>query len=79
MGYYKTCPECGAHLDPGERCDCTLHISEHKKSPLPTPAKATGNELQNNAKSVVTQYHHTTNAGMTQEVTIKRRCTAREN
>lgn len=22
---YKTCPDCGAHLDPGERCDC------HKK------------------------------------------------
>ena len=20
--YYKTCPECGAHLAPGERCDC---------------------------------------------------------
>lgn len=20
--YYKTCPKCGAHLDPGERCDC---------------------------------------------------------
>ncbi len=19
---YKTCPECGANLDPGERCDC---------------------------------------------------------
>lgn len=19
---YKTCPECGAHLDPQERCDC---------------------------------------------------------
>lgn len=19
---YKTCPNCGAHLDPGERCDC---------------------------------------------------------
>ena len=19
---YKTCPLCGAHLDPGERCDC---------------------------------------------------------
>lgn len=19
---YKTCPDCGAHLDPGERCDC---------------------------------------------------------
>ena len=22
MGYYKICPLCGAHLDPGERCDC---------------------------------------------------------
>jgi len=22
MSYYKTCPECGSHLDPGERCDC---------------------------------------------------------
>lgn len=22
MGYYRTCPHCGAHLDPGERCDC---------------------------------------------------------
>lgn len=20
--YYRTCPECGAHLDPGEKCDC---------------------------------------------------------
>lgn len=20
--YYKTCPHCGAHLDPGEHCDC---------------------------------------------------------
>ena len=22
MAYYKTCPYCGAALDPGERCDC---------------------------------------------------------
>ena len=20
--YFKVCPNCGAHLDPGERCDC---------------------------------------------------------
>ena len=20
--YYRTCPNCGAALDPGERCDC---------------------------------------------------------
>ena len=24
MGYYRTCPRCGAHLDPGERCDDCL-------------------------------------------------------
>lgn len=22
MNIYKTCPLCGANLDPGERCDC---------------------------------------------------------
>lgn len=20
--YYDICPDCGAHLDPGEKCDC---------------------------------------------------------
>lgn len=22
MAYYHTCPDCGAHLDSGEHCDC---------------------------------------------------------
>lgn len=22
MAFYNTCPKCGAHLDPGEKCDC---------------------------------------------------------
>ena len=22
MSIYKTCPDCGMNLDPGERCDC---------------------------------------------------------
>lgn len=22
MGFFKTCPYCGCHLDPNERCDC---------------------------------------------------------
>lgn len=24
MSFYRTCPHCGAHLDPGESCDCTI-------------------------------------------------------
>ncbi|MBU5625684.1 hypothetical protein KQI82_01880 [Oscillibacter sp. MSJ-2] len=24
MSYYRKCPECGAALDPGEKCDCEL-------------------------------------------------------
>ena len=22
MSYHHVCPNCGSHLDPGERCDC---------------------------------------------------------
>lgn len=22
MSFYRVCPRCGAHLDPGEICDC---------------------------------------------------------
>lgn len=36
MSYYRVCPWCGAHLDPGELCDC-------KKAPPPvtqTPGAA---------------------------------------
>ncbi len=24
MAYYNTCPFCGAHLDPNEKCSCHL-------------------------------------------------------
>lgn len=30
MGY-KTCPYCGAHLDPGETCDCREEDGEERK------------------------------------------------
>lgn len=26
MPYYRTCPYCGANLDPGEHCDCQGEI-----------------------------------------------------
>jgi len=29
--YFNVCPHCGAHLDPGERCDC---LQEKQKSPI---------------------------------------------
>lgn len=29
MAYYWTCPECGANLDHGEKCDC--QNNENKK------------------------------------------------
>ena len=22
MAFFRICPDCGAHLDPGESCDC---------------------------------------------------------
>ncbi len=26
--YYRVCPDCGAHLDPGEKCDCENETKE---------------------------------------------------
>lgn len=26
--YYHTCPHCGAHLDPGESCDCETEAQQ---------------------------------------------------
>lgn len=31
---YKICPECGAHLDPGEKCDCGEEIMEKQTPPV---------------------------------------------
>lgn len=41
MAYYRSCPDCGVALDPGEKCDCYMHTepqsgksrSETQKSP----------------------------------------------
>jgi hypothetical protein len=30
--YYQTCPTCGAHLDPGERCTCTMDLAARKQA-----------------------------------------------
>lgn len=30
--YFKTCPQCGAHLDPGETCDCQASSPEPRET-----------------------------------------------
>lgn len=32
MAYYRTCPRCGAHLDPGEVCDDCRNSSQKEKA-----------------------------------------------
>lgn len=34
MAYYNICPDCGASLDPGERCDCRDRAEEKPKRPV---------------------------------------------
>lgn len=44
MPFYRICPICGAHLDPGELCsDCREAEQNHgdKKRDVPQPAKQT--------------------------------------
>ena len=41
MSYYRTCPRCGANLDPGETCNCLEiearalieHVTDKKTAP----------------------------------------------
>ena len=53
MSYYRVCPNCGSHLDPGERCDCKTseRLSYHRQpipwardspAPLSAPRKESG-------------------------------------
>lgn len=45
--YYKTCPECGAHLDPGEKCDC-LKEAKKRAGYLSNNMQTTNNQPTNN-------------------------------
>lgn len=52
MAYYDTCPECGANLDPGERCDCRRsdgyqYIEKERAAKADTPSKNTSIVLPN--------------------------------
>lgn len=48
MSYYRECPNCGAHLDPGEHCDCEGKPSmESKRSPVAKIKRHTTTDLFN--------------------------------
>lgn len=32
MAYYYTCPNCGANLDPNEKCDCENDENENEQT-----------------------------------------------
>lgn len=36
---YKTCPWCGAHLDHGERCECTTRAQEEREAARIVPTR----------------------------------------
>jgi len=40
MSYYNECPNCGAHLDPGERCDCVPQPRRSRQYTLTKEDKA---------------------------------------
>ena len=40
--YYHECPDCGAHLDPGEICDCGR--AEKEPPPELAPQRAAGGQ-----------------------------------
>ena len=40
--YYKKCPHCGAHLDPGEQCDCHQEKREDAPDAAGTPSQNGG-------------------------------------
>ena len=40
--YFKTCPYCGARLDPGEHCDCRRARTERKPEKRPEAEKKEG-------------------------------------
>lgn len=41
MPYYRTCPHCGAALDPGERCDC-----QDKEKAAPSAANTESGQVE---------------------------------
>lgn len=54
MSYFRVCPNCGAHLDPGEVCDCLSDTVQEAQNLFPERfAGKTGREVVNEIARVV--------------------------
>ncbi len=49
MSYYRECPNCGAHLDPGEACDCEKKPAADTKRPKRRTEKTARKEAAKDA------------------------------
>ena len=60
MSVYKTCPTCGAHLDPGERCtDC-------KEKAADGASNTVSGKAEKGLHSTISAYYDTRITGRTQ-------------
>lgn len=50
MSYFRSCPICGANLDPGETCDCIKNTAPEVAVP-----KAAGNQRMANYITTIIQ------------------------
>ena len=46
MAFYRTCPDCGANLDPGEECDCRREKELERQKMQSMFAVGNGGQMQ---------------------------------
>ncbi|MCI8827545.1 MAG: hypothetical protein HFE98_01680 [Ruminiclostridium sp.] len=62
MSYFKVCPHCGAHLDPGEVCDCR----DNEEAPA-SAANAGEGKVEKGLTDQISTSHDTGNQGGLQD------------
>lgn len=62
MPYYRTCPDCGSSLDPGERCDC-----QDKEKAAPVLEHRNGQRVESESPNPHSTSNSTKQTGGNQE------------
>ena len=65
MAQFRTCPDCGAHLDAGEKCDCRNRVDYIIKY-----AKAQHTSYEEAQKHAIVKEHDACQKGGTNAETI---------